>query len=183
MDEILELYARKLDDRGVRVLRRYRNHSQIEGYSGELRQLLANLVVNASDAMAENGVLQVRVASAHQWSDGKEGVRVTVADNGSGISSADLAAHFRTVLYNEKRFRQPAWGFGFHAGLLKNTAARFVFAVERLAQNGIRIFIFLPRQLPFGSSDSPPLSSFSDNNRNPQRCNDLRTRRRVATRL
>jgi two-component system, chemotaxis family, CheB/CheR fusion protein len=102
MDEILQLYSRKLEDRKIRLSRRYRNSSQISGYSGELRQLLANLLVNAVDAMADGGFLQVRVASGRQWSDGREGIRITVADNGSGIPQENLRRIFEPFYTTKK---------------------------------------------------------------------------------
>ena len=51
MDEILQLYSRKLENRHIRVSRCYCCSREISGYSGELRQLLANLLVNVVDAM------------------------------------------------------------------------------------------------------------------------------------
>ena len=102
MDEILELYSRKLDGRRIRVSRRYRQSSPISGYSGELRQLLANLLVNAVDAMADGGSLQVRVVAGRQWSDGREGVRITVADNGSGIPQENLRRIFEPFYTTKK---------------------------------------------------------------------------------
>jgi signal transduction histidine kinase len=94
MDEVLQLYSRKLEGRHIRVTRRYRDHCQISGYSGELRQLLANLLVNAVEAMAEGGSLQVRVATGRDWSNSRVGVRITVADNGSGIPRENLRQIF-----------------------------------------------------------------------------------------
>ncbi|HEY6302407.1 MAG TPA: ATP-binding protein [Terriglobales bacterium] len=102
MDEILRLYARKLEDRHIRVIRRYRNISLVSGYSGELRQLLANLLVNAVDAMADGGSLQVRVAAGCDWSDGRDGVRITVADNGSGIPRDQLPQIFEPFYTSKK---------------------------------------------------------------------------------
>jgi PAS domain S-box-containing protein len=102
MDEILQLYCRKLDGRRIRVTRRYRSHFEITGYSGELRQLFANLLVNAVDAMAEGGALEVRVATGRDWSSGSEGVRITVADNGSGIPRADLRQIFEPFYTTKK---------------------------------------------------------------------------------
>jgi two-component system NtrC family sensor kinase len=46
------------------------------------------------DAMESGGSLQVRVAAAHRWSDGAEGIRITVADNGSGIPRETLGRSF-----------------------------------------------------------------------------------------
>ena len=102
MDEILQLYSRKLEDRRIRVSRRYRNSTQISGYSGELRQLLANLLVNAVDAMSDGGSLRVRVATGRQWSDGREGIRITVADNGSGIPQENLRRIFEPFYTTKK---------------------------------------------------------------------------------
>jgi len=102
MDEILQLYSRKLEGRQIRVTRRYRGPCQISGYSGELRQLLANLLVNAVDAMADGGSLQVRVAAGRDWSTGIEGVRITVADNGSGIPSDHLRQIFEPFYTTKK---------------------------------------------------------------------------------
>lgn len=85
MDEVLEIYARKLEGKQIRVTRNYRGQCHINGYSGEVRQLLTNLLVNAVDAMDANGTLQVRVRAGRQSLHGQEGVRITIADNGSGI--------------------------------------------------------------------------------------------------
>jgi PAS domain S-box-containing protein len=102
MDEILQLYSRKLDARHIRVIRRYRSRRQVSGYSGELRQLLANLLVNAVDAMADGGSLQVRVAAGRDWSTGRDGVHITVADNGSGIPGDKLRQIFEPFYTTKK---------------------------------------------------------------------------------
>jgi PAS domain S-box-containing protein len=102
MDEMLELYSRKLQGKGIHVIQRYRNSTQVSGYSGELRQLLANLLVNAVDAMAEGGTLQVRVTTSRHWADGREGIRITVADNGSGIPHGNLDRIFEPFFTTKK---------------------------------------------------------------------------------
>jgi PAS domain S-box-containing protein len=164
MDEILQLYSRKLDDRGVRVMRRYGNRLQIEGYSGELRQLLSNLVVNAVDAMPENGVLQVRVAPSHKWSESKQGVRMTVADNGSGILPSDLA-HIFEPFYTTKKDSGTGLGLWVSRGIIeKHGGSIRVRSRSSGPKTGTVFFIFLPQQLQVGFSGSTPLSSFSDSN-------------------
>ncbi|MGB0118974.1 MAG: ATP-binding protein [Terriglobales bacterium] len=102
MDEILQLYSRKLDGRKIHVTRRYRDRCRVSGYSGELRQLLANLLVNAVEAMPTGGSLHVRVAAGRNWSDGRDGVRITVADNGSGISRKNLRQIFEPFFTTKK---------------------------------------------------------------------------------
>ncbi len=102
MDEVLQLYAGKLEAKKIHVTRRYRSGSQISGYSGEVRQLLANLLVNAVDAMEEGGSLQVRVAASRRARDGREGVRLTIADDGSGIPNESLRRIFEPFYTTKK---------------------------------------------------------------------------------
>jgi hypothetical protein len=58
---------------------------------GQLRQMLSNLPLNAAAATPAGGTLYARVSLGHEWS-GKDrhSVRVTVADNGSGIAADNL---------------------------------------------------------------------------------------------
>jgi PAS domain S-box-containing protein len=118
MDEVLQLYSGKLLSRRIRVNRRYRNHLHIECYSGEVRQLLANLLVNAVDAMEDEGSLHVRVTASHDWCDGRDGVRITVADNGSGISGDDLH-HIFEPFYTTKKETGTGLGLWVSHGIVE----------------------------------------------------------------
>jgi PAS domain S-box-containing protein len=118
MDEILLLYSRKLESRHIRVTRRYRSYYPVDGYSGELRQLLANLLVNAVDAMEDGGTLQVGVTAARNCSDGREGVRITVADNGSGIPPEDLVQIFEPF-YTTKKDTGTGLGLWISRGIVQ----------------------------------------------------------------
>ncbi|MGD1216459.1 MAG: ATP-binding protein [Terriglobales bacterium] len=146
MDEILQLYSRKLEGRQIRVTRRYRNICQISGYSGELRQLLANLLVNAVDAMADGGSLQVRVATGRDWSSGREGVRITVADNGSGISRDNLRQIFEPF-YTTKKDTGTGLGLWVSRGIVEKHGGsiRVRSRVDERA-TGTVFLIFLPQE-------------------------------------
>ena len=160
MDEILQLYSRKLEGRQIRVTRRYRNQLQINGYSGELRQLLANLLVNAVDAMAEKGSLQVRVATSHDWSDGRDGVRITVADNGSGIPRDDLR-HIFEPFYTTKPETGTGLGLWVSRGIVEKHGGTIRVRSRTCGpRTGTVFLIFLPLCLQI-SQESPPLLSLS----------------------
>jgi len=145
MDEILQLYSRKLEGRQIRVTRRYRSSYPISGYSGELRQLLANLLVNAVDAMADGGSLQVRVATGRDWSNGREGVRITVADNGSGIPRDKLRQIFEPF-YTTKKDTGTGLGLWVSRGIVQKHGGsiRVRSRVDGRA-TGTVFLIFLPQ--------------------------------------
>jgi len=52
----------------------------------QLRQVLSNLVINAKDAMPNGGHLRLRTRPVRNSSFGREGVRILIADTGTGIS-------------------------------------------------------------------------------------------------
>lgn len=83
VESVLVLYAGRLRSAGIRVINRFRPTAPIQGFSGELRQLVANLVGNAMDAMRNGGTLQIRIRPCS--AKGKPGARLTVSDSGSGI--------------------------------------------------------------------------------------------------
>jgi len=146
MDEVLRLYSSKLLGRQIRVARRYRGSCEIAGYSGELRQLLANLLVNAVDAMPEGGSLQVRVATGRDWSSGREGIRITVADTGSGIPRDKLRQIFEPF-YTTKKGTGTGLGLWVSRGIVQKHGGsiRVRSRTERGA-TGTVFFIFLPQQ-------------------------------------
>jgi PAS domain S-box-containing protein len=117
MEETLGLYSRKLASQQIRLIRRYRDSAPIEGYPGELRQMFANLVVNAADAMGEGGSLHARVVPGHDWSNGREGIRITVADSGKGIPPENLS-HIFEPFYTTKKGTGTGLGLWVSSGIV-----------------------------------------------------------------
>jgi PAS domain S-box-containing protein len=147
VDEILELYSRKLEGRRINVLRRYRGTPQIAGYSGEVRQLLANLLVNAVDAMADGGSLYIRVAVAHDRTNHREGVRITVADNGAGIHHDNLRQIFEPF-YTTKKETGTGLGLWVSRGIVqKHGGSIRVRSRTGGAITGTVFSVFLPERL------------------------------------
>ncbi len=82
---VLELFGQKLKQNGVEVRMEQQDTPQFRCFDGQIRQVLANLIGNAIDAMGGGGALRVRVRSATLWKTGEPAVRITIADTGSGI--------------------------------------------------------------------------------------------------
>jgi PAS domain S-box-containing protein len=85
LDSILTLHSGRIHTLRVEVTRRYGNDVDLYCLSGALRQVFANLITNALDALNGGGQLLIRAGQSHCWKDGRPGVRVVVADTGSGI--------------------------------------------------------------------------------------------------
>lgn len=86
VDSALALYLPRLASAEIEIERDFRNCSPIVAMSGELRQVTLNLIGNAVDAIGHGGRLKIRAANARQHSNGSlRGVRLTIADTGSGI--------------------------------------------------------------------------------------------------
>jgi PAS domain S-box-containing protein len=103
MDEVLNLHSRKLRVKEVEVRTRYDDVPQINGFSGELRQVFSNLIGNAIEALPQRGSLRVRVQCWQEATNAQRpGVRVTIADNGSGISAESMTHIFEPFFTTKK---------------------------------------------------------------------------------
>jgi PAS domain S-box-containing protein len=146
LDEMLELYSRKLHDKKIHVIRRYGESARISGYSGELRQLLANLLVNAVDAMHAGGTLQVRVAPGRRARDSREGIRIVVADNGSGIPRESQGRIFEPF-YTTKKDTGTGLGLWVSRGIVEKHGGSIRLRSRASGRATGTVFsIFLPHQ-------------------------------------
>jgi PAS domain S-box-containing protein len=85
LDSILTLHSGRVHTLRVDVSRRYGKEIELYCLSGALRQVFANLITNALDALNGGGRLMIRARRSYCWKDGRPGVRVVVADTGSGM--------------------------------------------------------------------------------------------------
>jgi signal transduction histidine kinase len=87
VDSVLMLFSSRLGYANIEIQKDYKRAAPIVGSAGELRQLFANLIGNALDAMRSGGKLKLRIRNASDWGNGRRaGVRVLIADTGHGIS-------------------------------------------------------------------------------------------------
>jgi len=89
LDSVLMLFGQRLVSSEIRVERYERAPSAtVLSSPGELRQVIANIIGNAIDAMRTGGRLRIRIAQARQ------SVRLTMADTGIGIPQEVLPTIF-----------------------------------------------------------------------------------------
>jgi PAS domain S-box-containing protein len=91
VDSVLALFEGRLAQKKIVVSWECKRGAFATCLGDEVRQVVANLVSNAMDAMGEGGRLRIRARSARRWTgEMPDGVRIVVADTGCGIPPAVL---------------------------------------------------------------------------------------------
>jgi PAS domain S-box-containing protein len=102
LDSVLTLYNVRLSTLGIRLERKYDSKMDLYCFAGEVRQVIANLVSNAVDAMPGGGRLLIRARRSEDWKDSsRKGIRFTVADTGSGMEP-DALEHLFEAFFTTK---------------------------------------------------------------------------------
>lgn len=94
IETIFTLLESRLRGLRIEVVRQFRANCTIVVQAGEIRQVLANLLGNAMDALPNGGRIVLRTAAARDWRSGRSGIGITVADNGMGMDHATLSRIF-----------------------------------------------------------------------------------------
>jgi PAS domain S-box-containing protein len=69
---------------------------KVIGVSGELRQVFSNLIANSLEAIADDGTIRVRI-SRFAARNGSGDIRITVADDGKGITPSSMTHLFEPL--------------------------------------------------------------------------------------
>jgi signal transduction histidine kinase len=102
LDSVLNLYQGRLHALNIQTERRYDPHVELNCFSGEIRQVVANLVGNSIDACQTGGHIVVKARRSRSWrSPDVSGVRFTVADDGCGMDS-EVRQHAFEAFYTTK---------------------------------------------------------------------------------
>ena len=94
LNSVLDLLQAKIVSTQVIVERQCDDLLQMTAIFGELRQVISNLMLNSLDAVGEGGRVILRASISQNPLDGSSRVRITIADNGLGISAASLPRVF-----------------------------------------------------------------------------------------
>ncbi|HVG26725.1 MAG TPA: HAMP domain-containing sensor histidine kinase [Acidobacteriaceae bacterium] len=92
VEEALQLFGRKLDNKGIVLRRGIDPEIRVRVVTGELRQVVSNLLSNAIDAVSQGGQVTVRVGRTERA--GRTMGCILVSDDGCGMSRELLKGIF-----------------------------------------------------------------------------------------
>jgi signal transduction histidine kinase len=91
---VVSLLKAKIRASGAIVEQQCDEQLQVMGVSGELRQVLANLLANSLDSIDQGGRIVLRASTSINPDDGRRRFRITVADCGHGMGTATMKQIF-----------------------------------------------------------------------------------------
>ncbi|RXH56400.1 histidine kinase [Granulicella sibirica] len=147
IETVLSIHQGRIVNSRVGIKRRLRATKPVACFEGEIRQVLNNLAGNAIDAMHPvGGTLFVRGRNATDWSTGRLGLAITIADTGAGMSAQTLRKIFEPF-FTTKGLSGTGLGLWVskeiidrHEGVLR------VMTSQRAPHTGTVFSLFLPFQ-------------------------------------
>lgn len=100
VESVLRIHSNKFMTKNITVLRNFGDCPPIHGLEGELKQVMANLVSNAADAVAIGGTIWVGLECVDTLAG--RYVQVTVEDDGTGITEKNRARIFEPFFTTKK---------------------------------------------------------------------------------
>lgn len=145
LEEVVQLYLRKLQQNQIKIERESQEHLSIYGFPGELRQLFSNLILNSMEAMKDGGRLRLRAVRMRERSgEQRSGVRITIADTGSGIAASALP-HIFEPFFTTKKENGTGLGLWLAYGIVqKHTGWIRVASRTGNGSAGTVFMVFLP---------------------------------------
>jgi signal transduction histidine kinase len=148
LDAVLDLYAPRVAQNAIEVQKRYESDcTTVKAFPAELRQVFANLIGNAIEAVGQHGAIKLHVFASREWNySPRPGVRVVIADNGEGISPEKRRRLFEPF-FTTKGDRGTGLGLWVSSGIVeKHEGSIHVRSTTRLGRSGTCFSIFLPQQ-------------------------------------
>jgi signal transduction histidine kinase len=144
IDSAVALFTAKLRGYGIAVERRYEKNCSLVCPVGEVRQVMVNLIANAIEAMRDGGSLFLCASARPHPFDSTPGVRITVADQGEGITP-----QVRKRLFEPFFTTKGSTGTGLGLWLTKDIIERnqgFIRVRNHCSPHGAILSFWLPQE-------------------------------------
>jgi signal transduction histidine kinase len=158
VENVLDLQAAQLAENNISVQRRLRVPLPLKAYSGELRQILVNLIQNAAAAIGSRGRILVRVQPRRSPANmGQPGYSITIADTGPGIERKHRERLF-TLFFTTKGDLGTGLGLWLVRSMVEKQGGHIKFRSRTAAESakpGTIFNIWIPLEpAPFTTPDA-----------------------------
>jgi signal transduction histidine kinase len=155
-DGVLKLFAPKFSSVGITIRPQLNETEQVVALPGELRQVFSNLLANAIDVLPNGGVIAIKISNSQEYGlRGREGVRITIADNGPGIPESVRESLF-TPFFTTKGEKGTGLGLWVSRGIVtKHEGTMQLRSTTEGSRRGTVFSIFLPRRPESQALESP----------------------------
>ena len=144
LNSVLNINRQKLERRGIQVVKDYRSSAQVFGFASEVRQVFANFLLNAMDALPDGGKIIVRTKVCRCLRRGTAAVSVSVADTGIGITAENRKRLFQPF-FTTKTNQGNGLGLWVSQGIVEKHAGRIaVKSSSRQGHSGTVFRVLLP---------------------------------------
>ncbi len=151
IESVLTLFDGRLRNTDIKVVCDLSDKHEVFGFDSELRQVLANLVSNAIDAMTGSDgrrILHLRTKESTSRKSGRPGVIITVADTGTGIPASMLARIFEPF-YTTKGDVGTGLGLWVSSEIVEKHQGELRFRSSQAQEHHGTVFcLFLPLDAP-----------------------------------
>lgn len=147
IEDVLAVYERKVKYKSLSIERRIEAGLTLYTLQGELKQILSNLLSNAIDASREDGRIIIAARASRHFRSGVPGVRITIADNGMGMSARDKQKIF-APFFTTKKEVGTGLGLWITKDLLEKRGGQIRFRSSNSGRSGTVMSIYLPAGSP-----------------------------------
>jgi signal transduction histidine kinase len=143
VDEAVRAFAARPKAQRTAIKVERRPTARVYGFAGELRRVVDNLILNALEANASR--IRIRISPGHDWSHpSRRGVRIVVADNGTGIPSC-VAPQIFEPFFTTKEEKGTGLGLWVSKGVVqKHEGSISMRTSTHPGRSGTAFSIFLP---------------------------------------
>lgn len=148
LEEVLNLYKKKISAKHIQLEKAFEPGLGILAFSGELRQLFSNLIANAIEATPDKGKLHIRIERSREWSNNhRPGVRVMVADTGTGIAP-EHTTHIFEPFFTTKKDSGTGLGLWLSYSIVQKHGGYIRFRTRTTPGRSGTVFnVFLPEKI------------------------------------
>ncbi|HUS18791.1 MAG TPA: PAS domain-containing sensor histidine kinase [Terriglobales bacterium] len=140
-DGLMTIYGKRATSKELDVRIECPSDLQVISNPGELRQIISNLLSNALDAVPAGGRITLRLRKAGLAP--RAGVRITVADNGSGIAPGDRRKIFEPFFTTKEKVGT-GLGLWVCRDLVEKNGGRIRYRSSQSGRRGTTFSLFVP---------------------------------------